>query len=110
MTIPTEKQKNVVIVALEGEINVNNANATREALTKLLTSGERKFLIDFAKVSFIDSSGLAVLIEMVQRLSKVNGKLRVFNVNSKIREVFEIVKIHKLIGNYDSREAALGDF
>ena len=110
MAIHTEKENDVVIVAMEGEINVTNANGVREALTKLLAQGERKFLIDFKLVDFVDSSGLAVLIEMVQKLSKVNGKLRVFNVKSKIREIFEIVKIHKLISIHDDRAAALKDF
>ena len=110
MDIRVDKADEVVIVALDGEINVNNANETREIFAKLLAKGEKKILVDFQKVVFIDSSGLAVLIEMVQRLAKVNGKLRVFNVNSKIREIFEIVKIHKLISMHDDRKAALGDF
>ena len=110
MGIHTEKEKDVMIVALEGEINVTNANGTRELFAGLMQKGEKKILVDFQKVIFIDSSGLAVLIEIVQKLSKVNGKLRVFNVNTKIREVFEIVKIHKLISIHTDRTAALGDF
>ena len=110
MQTPMEKVKDVTIVQLAGEINFNSANETREIFSKLLQSGEKKILVDFQKVVFIDSSGLAVLIETVQRLNKVNGKLRVFNVNKKIREIFEIVKIHKLISRDDNREVALGDF
>jgi anti-anti-sigma regulatory factor len=47
------------------------------------------------------------LIEMFQRLEAVAGKFRLCNVNKKIRGIFEITKVHKLIGMYDSREAAL---
>lgn len=110
MDTPTEKVKDVVIVKLDGEINFTTANATREMFSKLLQAGEKKILIDFQKVFFIDSAGLAVVIETVQRLSKVNGKLRVFNVNQKVREIFEIVKIHKFIAKDDNRESALGEF
>jgi serine/threonine-protein kinase RsbW len=105
-----EKINDVIIVVLEGEINVSNANETKSKFAKLLQDGERKILVDFEKVVFIDSSGLAILIEMVQRLGKVNGKLRLCNVNRKIKGIFEIVKIHKLISIYDNRQAALEDF
>ncbi len=105
-----EKIKDVMTVTLEGEINVSNANEVRNTFTKLLQNGEKKILVDFDRVIFIDSSGLAVLIDLVQRLQKVNGNLRLCNVNRKIRGIFEIVKIHKLINIYDNRSAALGDF
>lgn len=110
MDIRMEKVNDIMIVVLGGEINVSNANEAKSKFAKLLQDGEKKILVDFEKVVFIDSSGLAVLIEMVQRLGKVNGKLRLCNVNRKIKGIFEIVKIHKLISIYDNRQAALEDF
>ena len=110
MGFQLEKANEVVIVALEGEINISNANEIRGIFAKLLQDGEKKILVDFQKVVFIDSSGLAVLIEVLKRLSAVNGKLRVYNVNHKIREIFEIVKLHKLISRFDDRASALGEF
>ena len=108
--IKTEKVNDVTIVVLAGEINVSNSSEVRNTFTKLLQNGEKKVLVDFEKVTFIDSSGLAVLIEMIQKLEKVNGQLRLCNVNRKIKGIFEIVKIHKLIKMFDSRNAASEDF
>ncbi len=108
--IKLEKVDNVMGVALAGEINVGNSSELRSTFIKLLQGNEKNVLVDFEKVTFIDSSGLAVLIEMIQKLEKVSGQLRLCNVNKKIRGIFEIVKIHKLIKMYDSRTAALEDF
>ena len=105
-----KKENDVAVLMWEGEINVRNANEARNTFTKLLQDGEKKILVDFEKVGFIDSSGLAVLIEVVQRLQKVNGQLRLCNVNREIRGIFEIVKIHKLVNIYDDRSAALEGF
>ncbi len=110
VNIQTEKANDVAIVVLEGEINISNATEVRNMFTKLLQSGEKRVLVDFQKVVFIDSSGLAVLIEMMQRLEKVNGRLRLCNANRRIKDIFEIVKIHKLFRIYDNRDEALGDF
>ncbi len=110
VNIQTEKANDVAIVVLEGEINISNATEVRNMFTKLLQNGEKRVLVDFQKVVFIDSSGLAVLIEMMQRLKKVNGRLRLCNANRRIKDIFEIVKIHKLFRIYDNRDEALGDF
>ena len=110
VNIQTEKANDVAIVVLEGEINISNATEVRNMFTKLLQNGEKRVLVDFQKVVFIDSSGLAVLIEMMQRLQKVNGRLRLCNANRRIKDIFEIVKIHKLFKIYDNRDEALGDF
>ena len=66
--------------------------------------------MDFAAVSYIDSSGLATLIEMFQRLKKSGGKMRICCMNQKIKNVFEITKLHKLFEIFDNKEGALKDF
>lgn len=108
--INTEKINDVTIVTLDGEINVNNAMDLRETFEKITAQQAPKVSVDFANVTFIDSSGLAVLIELVQNLQSHDGKLRLCHVNSKIKGIFEITKIHKLIDIYDTKELALEDF
>ncbi len=110
LDIKLEKVSNVTVVALTGEINVGNSSELRSIFAKLLQGNEKNVLVDFEKVAFIDSSGLAVLIEMVQKLEKVNGQLRICSLNNKIKGIFEIVKIHKLIKMCESRTAAIEDF
>ena len=110
MDIKVEKVKDVSVVILEGEINVNNASELRAALKKLVDEGSRKISVDLENVSFIDSSGLAVLIEAVQNLEPLKGELRLCHVNASIQGIFRITKIHKLINIYDNRELALKGF
>jgi len=75
-----------------------------------MKNGEKKVLIDLSGVTYIDSSGLATLIEMFQRLKKIGGKLRLSSMNEKVKNVFEITKLYKLFEVFDTREAALRDF
>ena len=89
MDMKVEKINSVAVVILEGEINVNNSMSVRAFLKKLMDQGDRKISIDLQKVSFIDSSGLAVLIEAVQNLEQIKGQLRICHVNANIRGIFE---------------------
>ena len=107
MKIQVEKNNDIAIVAMDGEINYDNSVQLRNAFLKITKEGINKVIVDFEKVTFIDSAGLATLIEMLQGLRKTKGKLLLCNVNKHTRGIFEITKIHKLITIYDNRDMAI---
>jgi anti-anti-sigma factor len=107
MNIKIDIINNVTVLALNGELNVDESNVLRQACLKALQQGALKVMIDFEKVTFLGSAGLAVLIEIMQQLKKANGKLTCCNVNKDIRGLFEITKTYKLITVYESRGMAL---
>lgn len=107
MQTRVEKIGGVALIVLDGEINITNSLKLREEFTKFIKDDFTRALVDFEKVVFIDSSGLAVLIEMFKLLKEKKGRLALCNVNKKIRGIFEITKVHKLIDIYENREAAL---
>jgi len=108
--IREEKLNDVVICILEGEVNINNSPELRKAFDGLIKKNEKKVLVDFSSVSYVDSSGLATLIEMFQRLKKIGGRMRFSNMDQKIKNIFEITKLQKLFEILDTRENALKDF
>ncbi|MCM8787903.1 MAG: STAS domain-containing protein [Candidatus Omnitrophica bacterium] len=110
MNVKEEKINDIVVCILEGEININTSPDLRKVFEKLIKNNEKKIAIDFSNITYIDSSGLATLIEMLQRLRKIGGKLRLANMSENIRNVFEITKLTKLFEIFDTTEAALKDF
>ncbi len=110
MDIDLEKINDITLVSLNGELTVDNTHRVREAFKKILLEKRPKVLIDFDKVPFVDSSGIALLIEIVKGFAKINGRACLCHVNKKIVAVFEITKVHKLFGIYDSHEDALRSF
>lgn len=107
MNVKFEKIRDIVIVKLDGEINMTNSNELRERFKTILREGQSKVLLDFEKVDFIDSSGIATLIEMFRNLGKVGGRMCLCQVNKKIINVLEITKVHKLFTIFENREEAL---
>jgi anti-anti-sigma factor len=110
MKISEEKLNDIVICNAEGEIDINTSPELRKAFDGFIRDNLKKVLIDFSNVSYIDSSGLATLIELLQRLNKIGGKLNICNVSEKIKNIFEVTKLHKLFKIFESRDEALQEF
>jgi anti-sigma B factor antagonist len=108
--IREERANDVLICVLEGEVNINTSPDLRKEFDTIIRNNEKKVLIDFSSVPYIDSSGLATLIEMLQRLRKSGGTMRLANMSQKVKNVFEITKLAKLFEITDTREAGLNNF
>jgi anti-sigma B factor antagonist len=110
MKITQEKCNDVTVCNVEGEINITTSTELRKNFDALLRDKVNKVIVDLTAVSYIDSSGLATLIELFQRLKKTGGHMRFTGMSQKIRNIFEITKLHKLFEICDTREAALQNF
>ncbi len=56
----------------------------------------KKVVIGLRKVSYIDSSGLATFVEMLQKMKRYGGKLVLTELEPVVRSVFEIAKLDKI--------------
>jgi len=110
MKVKEDRLSDVTVCSLEGEININNSPELRKIFEAIIKKNDKKVLLDFTQVSYVDSSGLATLIEMFQRLKKIGGHMRMCGMNEKIRNIFEITKLHKLFDICDTKDTAIKDF
>ncbi len=85
------------------EIEINNTIELRKVLDKLLDEGEKKILIDFGNIVYIDSSGLGVLLDSMKRLNEVNGELGILSISKDVLEVFTSTKIAQYFKFYKSK-------
>jgi len=108
--ITEESHNDVVVCIVEGEVNINTSPELRKAFDRIIKGDHNKVVVDFAHVSYIDSSGLATFVEMFQRLKKIGGNIRFSNMDQKIRNIFEITKLHSLFEIFDTQDKALKDF
>ena len=84
-----------VVIKLNDEVlNLLNHNAIKEYFDKELASGNKNFIIDMADVSSITSSGLGILISILNKVKQNGGQLKLDSLNNKILEIFKITKIN----------------
>ncbi len=95
------------IVALEGEIDLHESPNVREALKGLIEKKLPRILVDLTGTSYIDSSGLAVLIDAMQRIQSYGGKLALFGLRDNVRTVFEIARLDQVFKIYLDKNTAL---
>ncbi|MCF7873022.1 MAG: STAS domain-containing protein [Candidatus Omnitrophica bacterium] len=110
MKISEEKRDDTIIVSVSGEINIDTSPDLRKAFDQYTQQGIKKVIIDCVNLTYIDSSGLATLIELMQRLKKIEGELKICNLENKVKSVFEVTKLDKLFDICASQEQAVERF
>ena len=107
MGFEVTKQNDVTILDVEGQLIVGNRQELKQKVLDELEAGERKFLIDFERTGYIDSSGLGVLVSLSKKIREQGGELRLANLNEDLRTLFELTKLDTLFQIFDSRKEAL---
>jgi len=110
MSFTTKKQDGVVIMEIEGQLIVGNRQELKQKMLDELEKGAKKFLIDFAKTGYIDSSGLGVLVSLSKKIREQGGELRLANLNEDLKTLFELTKLDTLFQIAETREKALTSF
>jgi len=110
MSFTTKKQDGVVVMEIEGQLNVGNRQELKQKMLDELEKGGKKFLIDFDKTGYIDSSGLGVLVSLSKKIREQGGELRLANLNDDLKTLFELTKLDTLFQIAESRERALASF
>ena len=88
MTINKTKTDSVLTVALEGRLDTTTAPELEAALNGAL-EGVTELVMDFAKLEYISSAGLRVLLSAQKTMNK-QGKLKVLHVSADVMEIFEV--------------------
>ncbi len=110
MKIKKIQKEGIPILELKGEVNNDTASVLRLACEEIYDCGTKKLVLDFAKVTFIDSVGLALMIEMLQRFREGDGALVLVNVEDKVRHLFELSKVDMLMSMFNCQEEAVASF
>ncbi|MFQ5889071.1 MAG: STAS domain-containing protein [Gemmatimonadota bacterium] len=110
MEFSIASQGDVTIVEVSGELIVGNRQQLKATVLSHLEAGGRKFLIDFSESSYIDSSGLGVLVSLSKKIREKGGELRLAGLNEDLRTLFELTKLDTLFLIAEDRSIALTDF
>ncbi|BDI29451.1 anti-sigma-B factor antagonist [Capsulimonas corticalis] len=86
---------NARLLIIEGEIDVYTSPSLREQVSSLALTGINDLVIDLAKVKFLDSTGLGVLIGALKRMREAGGNLYLIAPAARILRIFEITGLDK---------------
>jgi anti-sigma B factor antagonist len=95
------------VLELEGEIDLHLSPGVAHELQALVKQQPPKLIVDLTKVSYMDSSGLAVLLEGMQSVESYRGKFSLIGVGDPLRTVFESSRLDQVFRIYPDLKAAL---
>jgi anti-anti-sigma factor len=95
------------ILDLEGEVDVYTAPLLRQEIMDQVDAGVKRLLVNLAKVEYLDSTGLGILIGGVKRMREQEGTLRLVAPPPRITRIFEITGLNRIFDVYASEEEAM---
>ena len=105
MAMPSTERPNVL--PLEGEIDLHVSPGISASMKTMLAEKPPQFVVDLSRVSYIDSSGLAVLIEGMQNVNSYGGKFALAGLQEGVRPIFEIARLDQVFRIFPDVDAAL---
>lgn len=76
---------------------VDEAAELREKIYQLIENGEKHFELDFSDCSFIDSTGLGVLVSIYKKCMEFNGSFKLHSIkNPQVMKVFKLTRLDKI--------------
>jgi anti-anti-sigma factor len=97
----------VAVLRFEGDIASTSKDAVLGAYQALPKATTRLVLLDFTKVDYINSSGIALIIQMLIEASSSDQKVYAFGLSPHFTKVFTMVGITKYAGLFPSQAEAL---
>ncbi len=98
-------RENVAVLAVDGDVDVYAGPKFKELLLKSIAQGARHVIVDLTKVTFLDSTGLGVLVSGAKQAEK--GSLAIVCSDAAMTRVFALVGLDRIFTVFTSREAAL---
>jgi len=96
MNIKISDKKDGTVIAISGEIDMYTSPELREKIMSCIKLRVQVLSVDFQKVSYIDSSGIATFVEGLKCMKKYGGRLQFFNIPEAIMEILRFSKLDKV--------------
>jgi anti-sigma B factor antagonist len=110
MEFNVEQIGDVTVVQICTEsLSANNVKDFKSKISDLVKP-DVKIVLDLSNLRFVDSSGIGALLSCFRELSSSNGSLSLCNVTEPVRNLFELVRVHRFLRVFNSCNEAVRSF
>jgi anti-anti-sigma factor len=103
-------ERAVNTLRLEGYVDAHTFTEFEEELTRLVESGKYNLLLDLEKLTYINSTGLGLLMATFRQVRQHGGDLVIAKMSDKITNIFNLLGFSRLISTYPTEDEALQKF
>lgn len=108
LQIKFSNRGSTLIVSLVGELDQHSAEYTRQKIdAEIIRSTTKNIVFDLSKMSFMDSSGIGVIMGRYKNISRLKGKIAIAAAMPQIKRILDISGIFKFIPYFQSASEAV---
>ena len=108
--IKVREEGDIIILETSGYLNNFGGDRVASICKQSISEGKRKLLINLENTKMVNSIGVSILIEIIEDLQGVNGKIAYYNVAPIVEKTFNIMGITNYSKIYSSEEDAIKAF
>jgi anti-anti-sigma factor len=106
---PTARKDRSDVLPLKGEIDLHVSPSVTASLNAMIEKKPRRLVVDLSDVTYIDSAGLAALIQAMQKVEGYGGKFLLAGLQETVRSIFEISRLDQVFQIFPDVHAALAN-
>ena len=108
-SIDVKEEGDVVIISTDGYLNNVGGEKIAEACYEKIEKGKKHFLLNLEKSTVVNSIGVSILIEIIEKLQDHDGKLGYFNLAPIVEKTFSIIGLTKNTTIFTSEGEAIAE-
>ena len=110
MKITNREINDIAVIDFEGDLDTNTSPKAEKFINKIIDQNKKKILVNFKNLDYISSAGLRVLLGTMKMLHKMEGELKICDLNETVLEIFDISGFSTILSVCENEEIALGEF
>ncbi|HHV60605.1 MAG TPA: anti-sigma F factor antagonist [Clostridiaceae bacterium] len=97
-----------LVIKIKGELDHHTAEDVRQKIdNEIMKSVAKNVVFDFSEVSFMDSSGIGVIMGRYKNLKQLRGKVSLVNLKPQLKKIFDMSGVFKYVPVYESIHEAI---
>ncbi len=109
LALNVERRVELAVIYTDGYINNQGGEEIARAAYGLVDEGYRSLLLNLAGTRIVNSIGISILIEVIEKMIEVEGRLAFCNLTPTIEKTFHIMGIAQYTSIFPDEEAALSE-
>ena len=109
LKVTLDRRDTLAVVFTEGYINNQGGEEIAKVAYELIEDGVKILLLNLQGTKIVNSIGISILIEIIEKMIEIDGKLAFCNLTPTIEKTFHIMGLAQYAGVYPDEEAAVAD-
>lgn len=95
------------VMQIDGRLDATSAPVLENKLAELITAEKKLLVVDFAKVDYLSSAGMRLLLSTTKKIKGMNGKLHFCSISDEVMEIIKMAGFERILHIFPTEEEAL---